>query len=62
MGARKERARERETSEGGARAYMPVLYAAMIAAHLGSPEIIKQQINSGTGSFKVLEFGAAVIR
>ena len=31
---------------------MPVLYAAMIAAHLGSPEIIKQQINSGTGSFK----------
>ena len=28
-----------------------VLYAAMIAAHLGSPEIIKQQINSGTGSF-----------
>lgn len=41
---------------------MPVLYAAMTAAHLGSPEIIKQQINSGTGSFKVLEFGAAVIR
>ena len=31
---------------------MPVLYAAMIAAHLGSPEIIKQQINSGTRSFK----------
>ena len=29
-----------------------VLYAAMIAAHLGSPEIIKQQINSGTGNFK----------
>lgn len=57
MGARKERARERETSEGGARAY-----ARAVCCHLGSPEIIKQQINSGTGSFKVLEFGAAVIR
>ena len=40
------RARGRQAKE------VPVLYAAMIAAHLGSPEIIKQQINSGTGSFK----------
>ena len=40
------RARGRHAKE------VPVLYAAMIAVHLGSPEIIKQQINSGTGNFK----------